>query len=675
MVQCPELSVFQREIKILFNLLFKGHLSIGYAATCHIYTGEELVAPLLPRKNARVDNQTRQIPSILSRLPTVDVTGKQSHEKQQFLSLQIPSKNLRAWFEHEGIRMSDSATQLFFQSHGGNRDFTSLKMLYDGLCCNPEKKTKSEDVESLKNEARNVYENLLLWSRCVNGSSKEELQQLPTIEFANYLFSEMNSIVRPETRDVYQNMTKPFSHYWINSSHNTYLVGNQYSSDASPESYVSALLYGCRCVESVIFLNAVDCWNGDTEPVITHGHTFTSKAKFRSVILAVKEYAFEVTDLAIFYTILNSQLIVFVNTLLASSLSAFVDQLLSAPTDNDETKLPSPHDLRGKVILKHKKLKLVQGELVQDDSDDKDDDKSSVNGMLYMETPKESGVGWTPFYCSINSEGKLLFLPDTKSKGSDGLSASVALPASDPAAAQMYPALAHLYSQPPMSTEGLGPDLQGQLWYHGDLTSEEATAWLEHFSFLKNGVFLVRRSRQHPNHGVISYLLDGEVREVLVEYLPQSPGYIIRQRSLRSPIVYPTMGELIADAKINDRLMNAKKQYVRLTEPVPPRHSIQPWYHENLDRAEAEQLLQEANIRGSFLVRLRNQPLEIQQEKASDTVKYVLSYVAESFSYNIYDKEFNSLYDLVDFYHRGHDHGRVPLLYPVNRETAKLIHQ
>lgn len=59
--------------------------------------------------------------------------------------------------------------------------------------------------------------------------------------FMMYLLSAAGDILNQEHTKVHQDMSQPLSHYFISSSHNTYLTRNQIGGSSSTEAYV-------RCV-------------------------------------------------------------------------------------------------------------------------------------------------------------------------------------------------------------------------------------------------------------------------------------------------------------------------------------------------------------------------------------------------------------------------------------------
>lgn len=67
--------------------------------------------------------------------------------------------------------------------------------------------------------------------------------------FTNYMRSPAGDIFNPDHYSVNQDMKQPLCNYFIASSHNTYLMGDQLMSQSRVDMYAWVLQAGCRCVE------------------------------------------------------------------------------------------------------------------------------------------------------------------------------------------------------------------------------------------------------------------------------------------------------------------------------------------------------------------------------------------------------------------------------------------
>lgn len=76
--------------------------------------------------------------------------------------------------------------------------------------------------------------------------------------FSQFMLGPENDIINVDRCSIiYQDMTQPLSHYYIASSHNTYLLEDQLKGPSSCEAYVRALRKGCRCVECKLWVCGV----------------------------------------------------------------------------------------------------------------------------------------------------------------------------------------------------------------------------------------------------------------------------------------------------------------------------------------------------------------------------------------------------------------------------------
>ncbi|TRY52243.1 Phosphoinositide phospholipase C [Cryptosporidium tyzzeri] len=193
----------------------------------------------------------------------------------------------------------------------------------------------SNSLESLVNAVLNMKEPFI------------ERGGITEIGFNILMSSEFNSAFDPLKRDVYQSMDEPISHYWIASSHNTYLTGDQLTSKSEIGQYITVLLQGCRCVE-------LDVWNGpDGSPIIYHGHTLTSKVYFEDVIRACKDYAFQISPYPIILSLEMHASDKQREKVAEIILNVLGDSLYIPPNDGSD-RLPTPNELKYKFLVKAK---------------------------------------------------------------------------------------------------------------------------------------------------------------------------------------------------------------------------------------------------------------------------------------------------------------------------------
>ena len=230
--------------------------------------------------------------------------------------------------------------------------------------------------------------------------------------FLTYMAStSSNAMAPPQNHD----MSRPISNYFISTSHNTYLSGNQLYGDASTAAYTNVLNRGCRCLE-------IDVWDGEAksssssdpdedtagdeakshwrrikarahsphrhkhdtaiapvpvptqelnrppspwrtatsaqraEPRVLHGHTLTKEVSFRAVCHAIRDHGFVASELPLIVSLevhagLDQQEI-----MVEIMREAWRDMLVDVTdqTSYNIDHLPSPEQLSHKILIKVK---------------------------------------------------------------------------------------------------------------------------------------------------------------------------------------------------------------------------------------------------------------------------------------------------------------------------------
>ena len=214
--------------------------------------------------------------------------------------------------------------------------------------------------------------------------------------FEVYLNSVKNDIYEPAAEHHSPDtMTQPLSHYWINSSHNTYLTGDQLSSQSSSEMYLNALYRGCRCVE-------VDVWDGIVDnlptPIVFHGHTITTKITFKDTIESVRNFLHLNPNTYPIIISIENHCDIQGQDEMAEILVSILGERLYIPSESElggDKQLPSPEKLKGCVILKGRRPPEGTYDVAYNDSSDDESADDDLDEHVLL-SPACSTSGLAP---------------------------------------------------------------------------------------------------------------------------------------------------------------------------------------------------------------------------------------------------------------------------------------
>ncbi|XP_035190396.1 1-phosphatidylinositol 4,5-bisphosphate phosphodiesterase eta-1 isoform X2 [Oxyura jamaicensis] len=303
------------------------------------------------------------------------------HQLMHKLNVNLPRRKVRQMFqeadtdENQGT-LNFEEFSVFYKMMSLRRDLYLLLLSYsdkkDHLTV--EELAQFLKVEQKMNNVTPEYCLDIIQKFEVSEENKE--QNVLGIEgFTNFMRSPACDVFNPLHCEVHQDMDQPLCNYFIASSHNTYLTGDQLLSQSRVEMYARVLQDGCRCIE-------VDCWDGpDGEPVVHHGYTLTSKILFRDVAETINKHAFVKNEFPVILSIENHCSIQQQKKIAQYLKEIFGDKLdLSSIVTGDSRQLPSPQILKGKILVKGKKLPYSlgadaeEGEVSDEDSADEIED-------------------------------------------------------------------------------------------------------------------------------------------------------------------------------------------------------------------------------------------------------------------------------------------------------------
>lgn len=653
---------------------------IVYGSTFKLKT-LALVASNQKERDVWVEGLTRLIDSMKTASYQLQV---ERWLRKEFCSMEkqgkVNLKDIKTWLILVDLKLPGRRVQDLYQEvRPDNKDlnYEEFVVLYRNLMFIPDiiKTYFSKYVDAKQNISLELFKQFLLKEQKESLGGDTEVAKSLMLDFReknqhddyftkqaflDFLFSEQNSIWNSEHSTVNQDMNQPLSRYWIASSHNTYLTGDQILSDSSTEAYARVLRDGCRCIE-------LDCWDGpDDYPHIYHGHTLTSRIRFLDVLKTIKEYAFVASEYPLILSIENHCSLPQQNSMAHGFKDVFGDLLITAPLSPNESALPSPNQLKRKIIIKHKKIRDDGGgrspmssqplfETMRKNSRPEDgnvDLSSSLkSGILYLEDPFDKI--WKPHFF-ILTPSALYYTEETEVDDEEkGLESD----------------------RRTLMQRDVGDEdrYEGEVWYHGKIKREEAEKVLLEHQRLGNGTFLIRKSDTYKGEFSLSFLHDGSAKNHCRIQRKQEGSQL---KFYLTEKLFDNLCDLIAFHQRYPLNSRGFSQVLNQPAPARPAHIDQPWFYAQLSRDEAEDKLCRMPVDGVFLIRQRSAA-----SHDHDSSQFAISFRAEHKVkhcritqdhrlYTLGDGVFESLVELVEFYQKHPLYRKMKLKYPL---TDKLL--
>lgn len=257
---------------------------------------------------------------------------------------------------------------------------------------------EQKDSNATLKDVRSIFERLnaqtyasQLGTDCIHRSSVDSSfskDYITKTVFINYLRSDANDVFDPvRGEEEHDDMNQPLSSYWINASHNTFLKGalpkmkqqiNERNSVLDVSMYIDALNRGCRCLEA-------DVWDGVStqkgSPVVRFdepvnggsGNSSKQGILFADVIKAVHSFLVAERNCLPVILIIEAHCSVSAQDEMSQIMRSILgnEDMLFIPNESDlkNGNLPSPNELRGKLVIKSKILARGGSHALCDDFD------------------------------------------------------------------------------------------------------------------------------------------------------------------------------------------------------------------------------------------------------------------------------------------------------------------